>query len=232
MIDLLYWEWFKEKWAKEPWGKIESACNETWRKFSKLILPGSPDYNWAESYSMTASKNMFFEAFQDIRNETSIAVYSLSCWPALLALIEVLKEYPDLSELIKSVLFIHPAKDPLHAVRIMDWILRLWEWNIKSWEYFLNHTPEVAYKTVIDGWRWHWKQFQMDLNLWRKQEQFDLLVDKLEKSNKIWVSQLINPKDFVTNWKMPELLWWKWALHAMSLHRPKQSWEKLLQLCS
>ncbi len=231
-MDILYWEWFKEKNSKGPWTKLELACRETWRNFSRLLLPGSPKYDWTEKYSMTSSKDMFFDAFQDIRNETSIAVYSLSCWPAIIALAEALKENLELSELIKSVLLIHPAKDPLHAVRIMDWIMRLWKWNINSRDYFLVNDPELSCRTLIDWWEWNWLQFQMDLNIGRNGEQFDWLVQKLETNFNTKITQLISPDDYVTNWKIPEVSWWKWALQTMSLHIPKQSWNELLKLCS
>jgi hypothetical protein len=111
---------------KDPGEKIKLASENTGIAFRRLISPGDPLYPHPKlaTFSLSSSQEMFEEEIIKIIEYTSIYVYSLSVWPALLALENMLEANPDLEALIKKVVFLNPAKDPLHAVKIMDWILR------------------------------------------------------------------------------------------------------------
>jgi len=231
MNQLVHLPGFKEGFSpNEIWEKIRNASERQNQKFSRVILPWDPLYNWLETFSLASSKAMFLERFLDIREETSISVYSLSSWPAIQALQEALQSNSELADLIRSVIFLNPAKDPLHAVRVMDWIMRLWKWEISSEEYFLEWDYEEVFKTLIDWWKWNWLQFQTDLGLKRNEVHFNKIVGDLRKDFGLKILELANPDDTVTNWKLPNWIWPRNTLKIMQQHRIKESGSDIMKL--
>jgi len=181
-------------------------------------------------FSLTESRILFSEKLSEIQTVTRLFVYSLSAWPVIQALTEELGTNPELAELIQSVVLLHPAKDPLHAVRIMDWIMRWWESEVQSREYFLHWPYEEVYNTLIDWWNWNWLQFQTDLQHEHTADVFDLCLQDLREQYAIQITQLLHPKDFVTNWEIPSENSRMNAAKAMAAHRPKLAWKDLFKL--
>lgn len=235
MSSHLHFPGFKEQegiWENLRQAYLEAHSKKKKKKwtFSQIILPWDPKYSGDEIFSMADSQKIFIESLQEIRDKTTISVYSLSAWPALQAILESLRVNPELAKLIKSIIFLNPAKDPLHAVRIMDWILRNGSWEVFPEEHFLEWDPQEVYKTLIEWWQWNGTQFQIDLNLKRDAQQFNKLVKDIQDEFKIKILELSNPQDIVTNGKLPTRKWKIWAWSAMIGHSIKQSGEKVFEL--
>ena len=160
--EILYVPWFREAQNKRMPGIIlEKYFASKNIPFSRMKLPGDRENNDESSlFSMTWVQDSIVELLNWLQNNTSVISYSLTAFSVLEAVQSVSKQIRDK---VKRVIFLHPAKNPLSAVAMMDWAIGDHDLILDTTHY-LKWDKYTIFSTLIGDWRGNPEIFQDDLH--------------------------------------------------------------------
>lgn len=228
--NILYFPWFREAQNKKmPWVIIWNYLSERNRAFSRIILPGDTiNTDRTSLFSMTRVQEQVIWVLNCLQDDTSITTYSLSTIPVLEALHHVSS---DVRKKVVQVIFLHPTKNPLSAVAMMDWSLSSNPYIFEE-KHYLEGDKEKVFSTLIGDWRGDASQFQSDLwNYYEKilvnRRYFDARILELRDDiPDIQVLENINDM-IVSQWKKCDVLERRGKERTQLSHIPNLSLEVL-----
>ncbi len=233
MPQILYIPWFQEHNSKRfPGFKLEKYCDDINTSFQRMILPGDTDNKDIESFSMFALEERIVETIKNIGERIRIVTYSLSAFPTLNAVWKLEEEWKGS---IESVTFLHPARNPLYSVRVMDLLRRQEEWIFLSNEHYTSWKNSQIFSNLIGKWNGNSQQFQKDLIYYWEQVQknkfiFEELKRRIWEYSKIPFRTQENPNDIVVNSCIEVWKWKDFMIKALKSHIPQLSWEEIYNL--
>ncbi len=159
--DILYIPWFREAEGKRmPWAILWEYFASKNIAFSRIKLPGDiKNTDEGTLFSMTSVQERVREHLEWLQKNTKVLSYSLSAFPVLEALHSVSDQ---VRKKVEQVIFLHPAKNPLSAVAMMDWSLGSHS-HIFDETYYLEGAKNEVFQTLIGDWRGNAEIFQADL---------------------------------------------------------------------
>lgn len=211
MNPIIYLDGFQEDKTsnRSPWKQL---VEHFWEDAVESVdIPW--DINNPESkesgFSMDAVKNAVqkkvIQILDSQQGELKVIAYSLSAQPTLDAITELSEKYKSRIK----VFLIHPAYNPLHAVKVMDWIRSEQFPQLQDDEYYLHGDVTKVFNTLIADWKWNGIQFQEDLSKYhdisfKDLEAFQIYCKTLWFPveiiwDKIWKDKVINDKDWDEN---------------------------------
>lgn len=159
MKNILYIPWFQESNNdSSPWKIIASQVSGS---FQRLILPWDISSPINEKFSLSDLEDKIMQTLSNTKEAIHVIAYSLSALPTLRGIISNSDE--GISPVLSCSL-LHPAKNPLEAVQIMDWTRRRWRWDILSLEHYTEWDTSEIYDKLIWKWNGNPEQFQRDLS--------------------------------------------------------------------
>ncbi len=223
----LYIPWFRESYSKRsPWFILQQKSMSVWMNFERFIIPWDTN-NWSDvQFSLSTLEDSIFNYISEIQDRIHIIVFSLSAFPVLKAISKLLDE--NKSGMISSLFFVHPAKNPLYSVKVMDWSLRWWKWKLLPDSHYLYGNPDTVFSELIWNWKGSPWQFQSDLRYYSEQiknntHYFDTLKKELWEQSKIPIKELNNSRDYVIHTIWLPWNWVKSVATVMQSHIPNIS---------
>ncbi len=240
---VLYIPWFREiRDKRSPGNKLEEYCKSEGVGFERVILPGDVDSGDDSLFTMSWVEDRVNDVLSSQRDTCKIVSYSFSAFPTHKTLLLYAEELRDR---VEKVLFLHPVKDPLYSVTMMDWVFRQGEWKPRNKEYFIEWDPQGKFENLIRHWKWDAKKFQADLRehtdyIHQKYPQFlgeeHLLFDfynaVLHNHSKCPIDTFENEQDIITYPTENIWQWQKSAARAAAKHIPKLTGEQIYKLVS
>jgi hypothetical protein len=89
---------------------------------------------------LSALREKIYSTLEAVDEDIFLAAYSLSCRPTIDA---VMSLSDSIKAKIQKIIFIHPARNPLYSVQIMDWLLSDNEKPLSEEHYLHGDTSKV-----------------------------------------------------------------------------------------
>lgn len=162
MKRVLYIPGFQEPHhSKQPGKIIEEYCRKNQIAYTRMMYPGDTSWIKWESgeFSISSLTAKIYDTLIKIQDKICVATYSLGTRSTIDAISSLSDE---VRTKISLLTFIHPAVNPLYAVRIRDWIFNSEEFPYADTHYLEGCASQV-FNSLIWDWKWDWEQFQFDL---------------------------------------------------------------------
>lgn len=230
----LYIPWFQEKhWKRYPGTRLEEHCKTVQCSFQRLILPGDTESWDVGLFSMSDAEERIYETISKVWERIKVITYSLMAFPTLSAIWNLREE---IKSWIESVTFLHPAKDPLYAVRVMDYLRREWKGGIYQWEHYINGDTNTVFHDLIEKWNGNAEVFQGDLKYYneclsRNRNWFEMLKEEIWDRDRIPFRVVDSLDDKVTSFSEISASS-RGLLEAQKSHIPVLSWEEIYDLAA